>query len=229
MSIHEGHRQRVKDRFRKAGLDGFEAHQVLELLLFYCIPRKDTNEIAHRLIERFGDFDRVLDTPVRELEKVEGMGKSSAEFIALIKAVGRYYYISRMTKSKVLPNLEACGDFVSAFLHGKADEALCVLCLDAKCKVLDCRLISEGSVNSVGVPIRKIVEIALNTNATSVIIAHNHPSGVALPSSEDIQTTFKVAEALDAMDVKLIDHIIVVDDDYVSLAQSGIYDPKMTF
>lgn len=227
MSIHEGHRQRVKDRFRRDGLDGFEGHQVLELLLFYCIPRRDTNEIAHRLLERFGTFDRVLDAPVRELEKVEGMGKNSAEFLALIKGVGRYYQIKCMTNNKILASLESCGEFVSAFLRGKANEALCLLCLDAKCKVLDCRLINEGVANSVGVPLRKIMEIALSTNATSVVIAHNHPSGLATPSTEDIQTTLKVAKALRAADVILIDHVIVAEEEYISLVQSGLYSPDM--
>lgn len=227
MSIHDGHRQRVKDRFRKDGLGGFEEHQVLELLLFYCIPRKDTNEIAHRLIEYFGSFDRVLDAPVHELEKVEGMGKSSAEFITLVKEIGRYYQVNTMKKNKFLHSLEACGEFVSAFLRGRANESICLLCLDAKCKVLDCRLVSEGGVNSVEVPLRKIIEIALATNATSVVLAHNHPSGLATPSTEDIQTTIKVGKALCAADVKLLDHVIVVDDDYVSLVHSELYDSNM--
>lgn len=227
MSIHEGHRQRVKERFARDGLDGFEEHQVLELLLFYCIPRRDTNEIAHRLMKRFGTFDRVLDAPVRELEKIEGMGKNSAEFLALIKEVGRYYQIKSMTKNKILTTLESCGEFVSAFLRGKTNEILCLLCLDAKCKVLDCRLINEGVANSVGVPLRKIMEIALSTNATSVVMAHNHPSGLATPSTEDIQTTLKVAKALRAADVILIDHVIVAEEEYISLVQSGLYSPDM--
>ena len=98
-----------------------------------------------------------------------------------------------------------------------------LLCLDAKCKVICCRQISEGTVNSAGISVRKIVEVALAVNATSVILAHNHPSGIAVPSEEDIDTTFKVAKALKAVDVVMMDHIVVADDDYVSLAFSGLY------
>ena len=227
MSIHEGHRQRVKDRFRREGLDNFEAHQVLEMLLFYCIPRRDTNEIAHNLIERFGSFDRVLDAPVRELEKVEGMGKNAADFLAFVKEVGRYYQVSATKNKTILTKLEEYGEYLSAFFERKTNEAVYLLCLDAKCKVLDCRLVNEGDINSVGVSVRKILDIALATNATSVVMAHNHPGGVAVPSTEDINTTLKVAKALATADVILVDHFVVADNEYISFVQSGLYNLDM--
>ena len=118
---------------------------------------------------------------------------------------------------------EKCGDYLASFFVGRRNETVFLLCLDAKCKVLCCKEIGEGSVNSAGVPVRRIVETALGVNATTVILAHNHPSGLALPSSEDVQTTHRVAAALDTVDIALADHIIVADSDYVSLAQSGYY------
>ena len=221
MSIHDGHRQRLKERFRTEGLDNFSDIQVLELLLFYCIPRKDTNPIAHALLDRFGSLSQVLDAPIAELAKVPGMGENAATFLSLTTAVGRYYQVDRAMNVDILTSVEKCGQYLVPFFYGRRNETVFLLCLDAKCKVLCCNEIGEGSVNSAGVPRRRIVEAALGVNATTVILAHNHPSGIALPSGEDVQTTQRVAAALSTVDIVLADHIIVADDDFVSMAQSG--------
>ena len=221
MSIHDGHRQRLKNRFLNEGLDNFEEVQVLELLLFYCIPRQDTNPIAHALLDRFGSLSQVLDAQPEELKKIPGISDATATFLPLVTAAGRYYLVNRTASFSPLTSVEKCGEYLLPRFHGRRNETVFVLCLDAKCKVICCKEVGEGSVNSAAVPIRKIVEIALNSNATSVVIAHNHPSGLALPSPEDEHTTAKVAKALAAVDIELADHIIVADDDYVSLAQSG--------
>ena len=225
MSIHDGHRQRLKNRFRAEGLDHFDEHQVLELLLYYVIPRKDTNPIAHALLDRFGSLSQVLEAQPEELAKVPGMGDSAATFLSLITSVGRYYLVNRTIQETILPTIEKCGQYLLPYFYGRRNETVFLLCLDAKCKVLCCKELGEGSVNSAAVPIRRIVETALGVNATSVILAHNHPSGLALPSGDDIQTTRRVAMALDAVEIGLIDHIVVADDDYVSLAQSGMHHP----
>lgn len=225
MSIHDGHRQRLKNRFREEGLDHFEEHQVLELILYYTIPRRDTNPIAHELLKRFGSLAQVLEARPEELAKVPGMGDSAATFLSLITAVGRYYLVNRTMQETILPSIEKCGQYLVPFFHGRRNEMVYILCLDAKCKVLCCKEMGEGSVNSAGVPIRRIVETALGANATSVVLAHNHPSGFALPSGEDIQTTKRVAMALDVVEIQLVDHIVVADDDFVSLAQSDLYSP----
>ena len=221
MSIHKDHRQRVRERYLKEGLDGFSEVQVLELLLFYVIPRQDTNPIAHRLIDRFGSLHQVLEAPVEELEKVEGIGPNAALLLSLITAVARVYAVNRTEKQKILRTIEDCGEYLKSFFIGRRSEMVYLLCLDAKCKVLGCREIGEGSVNSANVPIRRIVETALGLNATSVVLAHNHPSGIALPSGEDVLTTHRVAAALRTVDIVLVDHIVVADDDYVSMVQSG--------
>ncbi len=226
MNLHDGHRQRLKDRFLQEGLDSFNEVQVLELLLFYCIPRQDTNPIAHRLLEKFGTLSQVLEAPVEELIKVDGMGKNAATFLHLVMDSGRYYQVNRMLQSKVLTTIDQCGAYLTPFFLGRRNETVFLLCLDAKCKVLCCKEIGEGSVNSAGVPIRRIVETALAANASTVVLAHNHPSGLAMPSSEDVTTTRRLAMALDAVEIMLIDHIIVADDDFVSLAQSGFYRPS---
>ena len=226
MSIHDGHRQRLKERFRAEGLVHFEEHQVLELLLVYCIHRQDTTPSAHALLERFGSLSQVLEAPAEELEKVPGIGSNAATFLALTTAVGRYYLVNRSMQTVILSTIEQCGQYLVPFFYGRRNETVYLLCLDAKCKVLCCKEVGEGSVNSAGVPIRKIVETALGANATTVVLAHNHPSGLAIPSGDDISTTRRVAAALDVVEIGLADHIIVADDDFVSLAQSGVYRPE---
>ena len=220
MSIHNGHRQRLKDRFRAEGLDNFDELYVLELLLFYCIPRVDTNPLAHRLLDHFGSLTGVLEASPEDLEKVEGMGKNASTFLSLIIQVGRYYQVKRSEPGRILANLEDCGNYLLPYLLNRDRETVFILCLDAKCKVLCCKMVGEGSVNSANVPIRRIVEIALSANATTVVLAHNHPSGLAIPSADDIQTTYRLAVALDAVEITLADHIVVSNEDYVSMVQS---------
>ena len=225
MSKHDGHRQRLRERFMAEGLDNFTQEQVLELLLFYGIPRIDTNEIAHDLIAHFGSLSQALDAPVKELMKVPGIGESAAVLLHLISETSRYYQINRMLHEKVLNTMEKCAQYLIPHFVGRRNETVFLLCLDAKCKLLCCREISEGTVNAAGVSVRKVVEAALAVNATSVIMAHNHPSGVAVPSAEDVLTTQRIAEALRTVDIILADHIIVSDDDYVSIRQSKLYSP----
>ena len=226
MSMHSGHRERLKNRFRREGLDHFDELYVLELLLFYCIPRVDTNPIAHRLLDHFGSLTAVLEASPAELEKVEGIGENASTFLSLITQVGRYYQVKRSQQGEILTSLDHCGQYMLPFFFGREVETVFILCLDAKGKVLCCKKVGEGSVNSANVPIRRIVEIALSVNATTVVLAHNHPSGLALPSAEDIQTTYRVSAALETVEIVLADHIIVTNDDYVSLAQSNRYQPK---
>ena len=227
MPIHDGHRQRLKERFLSEGLDHFDELYVLELLLFYCIPRKDTNPIAHQLLAHFGSLTNVFESTVEELQKVPGISKNAATFLTLIPQAGRYYQIKRAEPGDILHTIEQCGKYLVPYFYGRENETVFLLCLDAKCKVLVCKLIGEGSVNSANIPIRRVVEIALNANATTVILAHNHPSGLALPSADDVQTTLRVAKAMDAVEITLADHIVVADNDYVSLTQSGYYRPGM--
>ena len=225
MSIHEGHRQRLKDRFRTEGLDHFDEIHVLELLLFYCVSRKDTAPLAHSLLERFGSLPAVLNSTAEELEQVEGVGPSVSTFLTLITQVGRYYQIRQSDPGKILRSIDQCGNYLLPYFYGRQNETVYMLCMDAKCKVLCCKQVGEGSVNSANVPIRRIVEMALGAKASSVVLAHNHPSGLAIPSADDIATTQKVAKALETVEIILADHIVVAQNDYVSLVQSRYYSP----
>ena len=227
MSIHEGHRQRLKDRFRREGLDNFDELYVLELLLFYCIPRKDTNPIAHRLLDQFGSLTAVLEASLEELEKVEGINTSASTFLSLITQVGRYYQVHRAEPGDILRTSDQCGNYLMPYFFGRDTETVFMLCLDAKCKVICCKKVGEGNVNSANIPIRRVVEMALSANATSVVLAHNHPSGLALPSADDVQTTLRVAAALETVEIALADHIVVCGDDFISMAQSQYFTPNV--
>ena len=220
-NIHAGHRERLKDRFLKQGLDGFTDIQALELLLFYSIPRQDTNPIAHKLLNHFGSLSQVLEAPPEELKKIGGIGENSALLLNLINQMGRFYLVDKAKREQVLPTIEDCARYLQPYFYGRMNETVFLLCLDAKCKAICCKNVGEGSINSAGISIRKIVETALREGATSVVLAHNHPSGIAIPSPEDIQTTRRIAAALQSVEVYLADHIVVADGDYVSMVQSG--------
>lgn len=220
-TIHAGHRSRLKERFLAEGLDTFTDIQALELLLFYAIPRQDTNPIAHDLLDRFGSLSQVLEANVEELQQIPGIGANAALLLTLVTQFARFYQVDSAQRIKCLTTLDACGEYLIPYFFGRNKETVFLLCLDAKCKVLCCKEVGEGSVNTAAVSVRKIVETALNSNATTVVLSHNHPSGVALPSEEDVQTTRRVAAALHAVDISLADHIVVADGDYVSMVQSG--------
>lgn len=220
--MHEGHRQRLKRRFRLEGLDGFEDHTALELLLFYAVPQRDTNPIAHALMDRFGRLSAVFDATAEDLMKVEGVGESAALLIKLIPQMSRKYLVSKADNEICLNTSSKAGRYLLPRFYAHRNEVVYLVCLDAKCKVLGCVLLFEGSVNSAGVSVRKIVEMALSFNATGVILAHNHTSGIALPSADDEKTTITIKNALSAVGIRLNDHIIIADDDFVSMADNGI-------
>ena len=178
MPIHDGHRQRLKDRFRKEGLDGFTEVQALELLLFYALPRQDTNPIAHRLLERFGSFSNVLDASVERLTEVEGVGEHAAIFLQAVQALSRYYDLSKVRQEHCLQTIADCGRYLIPYFKNRRNETVFLLSLDAKLKVLECREVGEGSINYASVPVRRVVEMALEAGATSVVLAHITQAGL---------------------------------------------------
>jgi DNA repair protein RadC len=221
MALHDGHRQRKKQRFLQHGLDSFADHEVLELLLFYAIPRRDTNETAHRLLEHFGTLKAVLMASVEELQKVEGVGESAAAFLHLLQAVG-YRALRTAGDDTILNSVDSAGAYFQKLLRGERREVLYQVCLDAKGKVLSHKRLSSGTVSMAPVNVREVVENALYTDASGVLLAHNHPSGIALPSEDDRQITMQIRQALGTMGIELVDHIIVADNDFVSMDASGM-------
>ena len=221
MGLHDGHRQRLIQRFLEEDLDNFEPHNVLELLLFYAIPRKDTNELAHVLMDTFGSLKGVFDAPYEELIKVAGIGPNTAALLKLVPSLTRTYYSSD-ARSIILDTSEKSGEYFLPYYIGQTEEVVRLACLDAGGKVISNQILHRGSANAAEVNMRKIVNIALRNNAMGVILAHNHPGGLPLPSEEDVATTKSIREALMPMGILLMDHIIVAGQDYVSMARSGI-------
>ena len=222
MGIHDGHREKMRQRFLKSGLDAFADHEALELLLYYAIPRRDTNPIAHALMERYGSLSAVLAAPVEDLKKVEGVGESAAILLKLAPQLYRKAKMSDAEQETILSSVERVGAYLLERFAGEKNEVVYQLCLDRKGKLLVCKKLGEGGVTSADLDIRRLVENALLSSASAVILSHNHPSGIALPSREDYATTQWVQEALRTIGVELLDHIIVAENDYVSLADSGI-------
>lgn len=222
MGIHDGHREKMRRRFLETGLAGFADHEALEFLLFYAIPRRDTNALAHQLLERYGSLEMVLSAPVEDLQKVEGMGESAALLLRLVPMLTER---SRRKEDApvILNSTERAGNYMLCRFDGKKNELVYELCLDRKGKLLASKLLTEGDVNGAELNIRKLVGNALLTNASAVILSHNHPSGVALPSGEDFATTDRVRTALESVGVQLVDHIIVADGDFVSMRDSGYF------
>jgi len=217
--MHRQHRERVKNRFLTEGLDHFEPHNVLELLLFYAIPQKDTNELAHTLIQKFGSLENVFDAPFEDLLEVPGIREHSATLIKMIPALSRRYSIEKNKIKETLSNSASWGKYFIGRYIGIEVETVFLLLLDNKFNEIDCVKIHEGSVNSSAITVRKLVEIAYLRKASMAVLAHNHPSGIAIPSSEDLFTTNEICRAFQLMGIRLLGHIIVAGDQYINLLE----------
>ncbi|MBQ6927150.1 MAG: DNA repair protein RadC [Oscillospiraceae bacterium] len=222
MGIHEGHRARLRESFLEHGLQSMNDINALEMLLFYALPRRDTNETAHLLLERFGSLDGVFSAPVEDLCEVEGIGEYAAALIALIPEIMKKARLSKSREIRQIKCSEDAGEYLLPYFMNERDEVVYMLCLDAKRAVICCAEMGRGVVNTVDANIRRMVEKALKVKACSVIIAHNHPDGIAIPSREDDIFTKCLYNALETVGIRLEDHIIVADEDYISVADSGM-------
>lgn len=222
MTVHEGHRSRVRERFKKEGMDNFQPHEVLEFLLFYSNARGDTNVIAHNLINRFGTLARVFDAPMSELTKVDGVGEISATLIKMIPQIARRYMISLDEDSDngIFNDVESVRRFLIPLFVGKTSEHVYLVSVDSMSRPIDCTLVSQGSVNMSSVDIRKMVEVAIASKASFAMLAHNHPNGYAIPSDDDIIMTEKISSVFKSIGIRLLDHLIVVNDTAVSLLEN---------
>lgn len=223
--LHEGHRQRVKQRFLAEGLPHFDRHQVVEMLLFFGIARKDTNELAHRLLNRFGSLSGMMDAPYEELRQVEGMTDNAAMLVCFSKALVREYARDRQKIGTVLKSYPRMGEYAVPFLMGLEHEAVLLICMDSRYRVLHAGILTHGSVNAAEVNTRMIMQTALRYNATAVVLAHNHPGGSPVPSFEDVSTTKALIAALAPAGIALLDHIVVAGEDFTSMHNTPMWAP----
>ncbi|MBR7074511.1 MAG: DNA repair protein RadC [Oscillospiraceae bacterium] len=222
MGVHDGHRDRLRQSYLEHGLMSMNDINALELLLFYAIPRRDTNEIAHRLLDRFGSLDNVFSAPAEELQEVEGIGENAAALLTLIPEIMKKSRVSKAREIRQIRSSDDAGAYLLPYFLNERDEVVYLLCLDTKRCVICCTEMGRGVVNSVDTGIRRIVEKALKVRACSAILAHNHPDGIALPSREDEVFTRALYNALETVGIRLEDHIIVAEDDYTSMADTGL-------
>ncbi len=220
-NLHKGHRDRLRDKFIKNDIDVYEPHEVLELLLYYAYRQRDTNDIAHRLLKKFGTLHGVFEADIPSLMEVEGVGKETAVFLKLQSALQRYCLKERML-GKGMPKItpDNAGEYVKDLFYGYAEEVFYLISLDAECRLISSNIVARGTTNATTVYPREVVKKAIETNAKYVIMAHNHPNGVLAPSENDVNTTKIISEALSFVSVRLLDHIIVAGERTVSLFKS---------
>ena len=222
-NLHEGHRRRLKERFLKDGLDGFEDHNVLELLLFYAIPQRDTNELAHRLLERFGSLSNVFEASSEELCRETGVGPNVATLLKLIPDLARRYEEDLNTAPPELKTVQQMAEFLRPKFVGRKEEMVYLLCLNNKGGVAFGGFLAKGVVNSTVLSAREIVGQAIQCGATGVVLAHNHPHGLAVPSRADVESTKEIKRALEMVNICLIDHLVFGTDRYASMRNTALF------
>lgn len=222
--VHQGHRRRAREEFLRRGLGGLPDHKVLELLLFYALPREDVNPLAHVLLEHFGTLTGVFHATYEQLLEVKGVGETTAALILLVPAVAARYLEDRSAMEGQLMNSWQFQELLTPLFFGARNEMVYLVCMDAKNKLIACRKLGEGIVDQAAVTSRKALEAALSCNASRAALAHNHVSGVACFSRADVATTLELKALLAKVDVELIDHFVVADGEMVSMAASGVLD-----
>ena len=220
-NLHAKHRARMQERVERDGLDSLAEHEALEYLLFLSIPRADTNALAHRLIQHFGDFCKVLEAEPEELMRVEGIGPKSARLISTVMACSRYYELKKRKTRLSLNSAETAIAYVKPLFRGVQNEQLYLILLDDACRPLQDLRIAEGVPNRVAVDTRKLLRAVARTNSTCGILAHNHPTGLAIPSEADRLTTYHIMEVTGQLGFTIMDHIIIAGEDGCSMLNRG--------
>ncbi len=221
-NIHEGHRERMRSRFLLEGADGMATHEVLEMLLYGTIPRGDTNEISHHLLDEFGSLSNLIEADPDEIAKTAGVGIKSAIFLSLLHELVRRYEREKLDAKPTLKSLSRSVDFCMALLAYRTTECFYVVCMDSRRKVLHTSKISEGTVNDAAVSPRMVVEKVLRYKAASVLLCHNHPNGGVKPSWSDIILTNNLKNMLEPLGVQMMDHIIIGENQYFSFFENDM-------
>ena len=219
---HDGHRERLRERYLRTGLDAFAEHEVLELLLTYAIPRRDTKPIAYALLKRFGSLHRVLQATPQELMKTDGIGEGAAVFINMMIPLFRAYRHSLESEKPEMKTSEQAIRYCEGLFEGERVEKFYVICLDAQMNRINTVLISSGDISEVRVYARHVLHAVTQCDAMGAVIAHNHPSGTAMPSDDDAQLTGTIASLLNGVGIKLYDHLIISPEETFSFRRGGL-------
>ncbi len=220
--LHQNHRSRMRERFLKEGTESFADHELLEMLLYSAIPRKDTNEVAHMLLMEFGSLSKVMGADVWALSRVKGMTENAAVLIKFIAPFYRRVLEDEVKSRKVLNNSQVIGEFLLPRFVGRSVETVFALYMDAACKLLRCEVVSEGSFTNVPLDLRKIAETSFKYNAVNLVLAHNHPYGTTKPSQKDIFVTEQANAVLGKLSIHLLDHFVIAGGRYLSMMEQGL-------
>lgn len=221
--LHDGHRERMRERFLKEGMENMQQHEVLEILLYYVIRQKNTNELAHRLINTFGSLAGVFDAPYDALLRVSGVGKETATLLNMMIPIMQAYYESRKSKKMVLIKPEEYGNFIKEKYIGATVEKMSVLCMDSSYTVLGFEWIATGDSSQIGFSAKSIIEAIMRYPCKRVILAHNHPSDFLIPTKEDADLTDKMQRYLSPLGISVHDHVIIGDSDFISMRCSQLF------
>ena len=208
--MHTGHRGRVRERYEIDGnFDSFQDHQALEVLLFRALPRVDTNDLAHRLLNEFGSIKGVLEADYDILQRVEGVGKNVAFDLKLVLEIVKRYSRDSVENPVRYTNISQIGLYFYNKYIGVTSEQLYLMLFNNRMNLLDCVKVSEGSVTSTSIPLNKVNDLIVKKKAAAVVLAHNHPDGLAVPSQNDFDVTDTLRQLLESIDVTLVEHLII--------------------
>lgn len=221
MGAHDGHRNRMRERIETGGMEPLQDHEVLEYILFHFVPLRNTNDIAHDLIDTFGSFAEVLNADADRLEEVPGMTRNAALFLSCLPDIFRRYAASAEKRRTRLSGKRTVRDYLAGQMFGCPVEQACVLALDAQDGVIRFERLVLGTGDSVNVSVRRIVDFAMRTHAAGLVLAHNHPSGNGQPSQHDFELTRSIDYILGNIGVRLLDHLIFTDGGVYSFEESG--------
>ena len=219
MGIHDGHRDRMREKFLKNGEETLDDHELIEMLLYHSVPRKDTNPIAHELIEQFGSVSEILKADVDELQSKAGISRNSAVLIKLVHALNRRAAMDESESENIerYDTLEKLGNLMINYFVGLTVERTYLVMLDNSMRLIDVVLLGEGTINESPFPMRSLVEHAVRRNASCVLIAHNHPNGLAVPSGSDIEFSHQLDQALSLIGIPLLESIVVAGRRYAPI------------
>jgi DNA repair protein RadC len=224
---HDGHRRRMRERYQKQGLEGFAQHETLELMLFYAIPQKNVNPLAHALIERFGSLYGVIHASPEQLMQTPGVGEYAATLLTLFAQAPRQAEQCRVRREKLTTRKSAV-NYCARLLNGEKREKFYVVCLNGQMETLGNALIAQGSISDVPAYPRLVVDAVLTRNAHGALLCHNHPGGSIAPSQADLEATATLSRLLSEIEVALVDHIIVADGEALSMVRNGFIRQEMT-
>ncbi len=220
-NLHAGHRQRLKERYRTGGLASLEEHEQLELLLFYAIPRCDTNATAHRLLNVFGSIPAILDAPMAEIERVPGVGKGAGTFFRFLRELYSIYQTKDQEPQPIIKKPVDAAKVLMGLYRDWHTETVTILLMNNQNRMIHAGALNADQSDWVNVDIRAIVQMAFHYGTDKVILGHNHPSGRVRPSQGDIQNSLALEHNLSRVGISMIDHIILYDREFYSLAEHG--------